>query len=185
MTINMAMGQILVLIVVFIVAAAAAVVVVPQTTTSTFFTSALKHHQKFIAELKSEMVVPSISNNATGTAYFQLDMKDNNKIKYSLIATDLDNVKAAHIHIGKEGEKNGPTIVTLYKTLRPAVLFGRILSVHDIITSDTLEGPLAGKKLSDLVNIMNNMMAYVDIHSQEYPNGELRGQISTTTGMSS
>ena len=99
------MGQILVLIVVFIVAAAAAVVVVPQTTTSSFFTSALKHHQKFIAELKSEMVVPSISNNATGTAYFQLDMKDNNKIKYSLIATDLDNVKAAHIHIGKEGEK--------------------------------------------------------------------------------
>jgi hypothetical protein len=133
------------------------------------------------------MVVPSISNNATGTAYFQVDMEDNNKIKikYSIIATDLDNVKAAHIHIGKEGEKNGPTIVTLYKTLRPAVLFGRILSVHDIITSDTLEGPLAGKKLSDLVNIMNNMMAYVDIHSQEYPNGELRGQISTTTGMSS
>jgi hypothetical protein len=173
MTINMTMGQILILIVAFIVAAAAAVVV-PQTTTSTFFTSVATQQQNFIAQLKSEMVVPSISNNATGTAYFQVDMEDNNKIKYSIIATDLDNVKAAHIHIGKEGEKNGPTIVTLYKTLRPAILFGRILSVDDIITSDILEGPLAGKQLSVLVNFMNNMMAYVDIHSQEYPNGELR-----------
>jgi hypothetical protein len=44
------------------------------------------------------MVVPSIISNATGIAYFQLDKEDNN-IKYSLIATDLDGVKAAHIHL--------------------------------------------------------------------------------------
>jgi hypothetical protein len=108
-------------------------------------------------------------------------MEDNDKIKYSLIATDLHGVKAAHIHSGKEGEKNGPIIVALYKPFRPPVLFGRILSVHDIITSDILQGRLAGKQLSVLVNFMNNRTAYVDIHSQEYPNGEIRGQISNTT----
>ena len=62
------------------------------------FISAFTQQQNLIAELKSEMVVPSIISNATGIAYFQLDKEDNN-IKYSLIATDLDGVKAAHIHL--------------------------------------------------------------------------------------
>jgi hypothetical protein len=170
------MKTILAIIVAFIAAAATL-----SLTTFITFTSAVTQQQKFIAELKSEMVVPPVTSNATGTAYFQLDMEDNDKIKYSLIATDLHGVKAAHIHSGKEGEKNGPIIVALYKPFRSPVLFGRILSVHDIITSDILEGPLAGKQLFVLVNFMNNRTTYVDIHSQEYPNGEIRGQISNTT----
>jgi hypothetical protein len=167
------MKTILAIIIAFIVAAATL-----SLTTFDTFTSAIIQRQNFIAQLKGEMVVPPVISNATGVAYFQLDMEDNDKIKYSLIATDLHSVKAAHIHNGKEGEKNGPIIVALYKPFRPPVLFGRILSVHDIITSDNLQGRLAGKQLSDLVNVMNNGTTYVDIHSQEYPNGEIRGQIS-------
>jgi uncharacterized protein YxeA len=163
-------------IIVAVIAAAATL----SLTTFDTFASAVTQQQKFIAELKSEMVVPPVTSNATGTAYFQLDMEDNDKIKYSLIATDLHGVKAAHIHNGKEGEKNSPIMVALYKPFRPPVLFGRILSVHDIITSDILQGRLAGKQLSDLVNVINNGTTYVDVHSQEYPNGEIRGQISNT-----
>ena len=168
------------IILAIILAIIAAVVTLSLVTTISTFTSAFTPQQNFIAQLKSEMVVPSISNNATGTAYFQVDMEDNNKIKikYSIIATDLDNAKAAHIHIGKEGEKNDTVIVTLYKPFKAPRHLGRILSVDDDITSDILEGTLAGKQLSVLVNFMNNRTTYVDIHSQEYPNGELRGQIS-------
>jgi hypothetical protein len=174
------MKTILAIIVAFIAAAATL-----SLTTFDTFASAVTQQQNFIAQLKSEMVVPPVISNATGVAYFQLDMEDNDKIKYSLIATDLHSVKAAHIHNGKEGEKNGPIIVALYKPFRPPVLFGRILSVHDIITSDNLQGRLAGKQLSDLVNVMNNGTTYVDIHSQEYPNGEIRGQISNRTSIGS
>jgi hypothetical protein len=77
--------------------------------------SGITQQQNFIAELKSEMVVPPVISNATGVAYFQLDKEDNN-IKYSLTATDLASVKAAHIDIGKEGE-NGPVIVSPYTDL--------------------------------------------------------------------
>src|SRR5215210_891804 len=171
------MKTILAIIVAFIAAASTL-----SLTTFDTFTSAVTQQQKFIAELKSEMVVPPVTSNATGVAYFQLDMEDN-KIEYSLIATDLDNAKAAHIHIGKEGEQNGSVIVTLYKPFKPPRHLGRILSVHDIIISDILEGPLAGKQLSVLVNFMNNRITYVDIHSQEYPDGELRGQISNRTSI--
>ena len=176
----MIMKTILVIILVFITAAAS----LSPTTTSTF-TSTLTQQQNFIAQLKSEMVVPPVTSNATGVAYFQLDMGDNIKIKYSLIATDLHGVKAAHIHIGKEGEKNGPIIVALYEPFKSPVLFGRILSVHDIIRSDILKGPLSGKELSVIVNFMNNRTTYVDIHSQQYPNGELRGQILNRTSIGS
>jgi CHRD domain len=174
------MKTILVIIVAFIAAAAT----LSLTTTFDTFTSAVTQQQIFVAQLKSEMIVPPVTSNATGVAYFQLDMEDNNKIKYSLIATDLHGVKAAHIHIGKEGE-NGPIIVELYKPFRPPVLFGRILSVHDIIRSDILKGPLVGKQLFVLVNFMNNRTTYVDIHSQQHPNGELRGQISNRTSIGS
>jgi hypothetical protein len=181
MTIIIIMKTILAIIVAFITAVAT----LSLTTTFDTFTSAVTQQQIFIAQLKSEMVVPPVISNATGTAYFQLDMEDNIKIKYSLIATDLHGVKAAHIHIGKEGEKNGPIIVALYEPFKPPVLFGRILSVHDIIRSDILKGPLAGKELSVLVNLMNNRATYVDIHSQQYPNGELRGQILNRTSIGS
>jgi hypothetical protein len=94
------MKTILAIIVVFI----AAVVTLSLTITISTFTSAVTQQQNFIAELKSQMVVPPVTGNATGVAYFQLDMEDN-KIEYNLIAIDLDNAKAAHIHIGKEAEK--------------------------------------------------------------------------------
>src|SRR5215213_11209721 len=102
------MKTILAIIIAFIVAAATL-----SLTTFDTFTSAIIQRQNFIAQLKGEMVVPPVISNATGVAYFQLDMEDNDKIKYSLIATDLHGVKAAHIHSGKEGEKNGPIIVAL------------------------------------------------------------------------
>jgi hypothetical protein len=47
------------------------------------------------------------------------------------------------------------------------------------ITSADLEGPLAGKQMSDLVNIMKNGGAYVNVHTQQNQNGEIRGQISS------
>jgi hypothetical protein len=176
--------MIMTIILAIILAIIAAVVTLLLITTFSTFTSAVTQQQNFIAQLKSEMVVPPVISNATGVAYFQLDMEDN-KIEYSLIATDLDNAKAAHIHIGKEGEKNDTVIVTLYKPFKAPRHLGRILSVDDDITSDILEGPLAGKQLSILVNFMNNRTTYVDIHSQEYPNGELRGQISNRTSIGS
>src|SRR5829696_6407463 len=168
----------------FITITAATAAAAPLTTTISTFTSAFTQYQDFVAELTSEMVVPPVKSNATGVVYFQLDKKDN-KIDYSLIVRDLDDAIAAHIHIGKEGEKNDTVIVTLYKPFKAPRLLGRILSVDDDIKPDTLEGPLAGKRLSDLINFMNNRTSYVDIHSQQYPNGELRGQISNRVSIGS
>ncbi|MGC2426537.1 MAG: CHRD domain-containing protein [Nitrososphaeraceae archaeon] len=40
-----------------------------------------------------------------------------------------------------------------------------------------LQGPLTGKQISDLVDVMKNVGAYVNVHTQQHQNGKIRGQI--------
>jgi hypothetical protein len=50
-----------------------------------------------------------------------------------------------------------------------------------IITSDDLSGPLAGKNVSDLANIMKQGNTLVEIRTQQHENGEIRGQIQSVS----
>jgi hypothetical protein len=51
------------------------------------------------------------------------------------------------------------------------------------VTADNLEGPMAGSQLSDLIDAMNNGQAYVNIHTEQNPDGEIRGQIVSLGGL--
>jgi hypothetical protein len=44
------------------------------------------------------------------------------------------------------------------------------------ITADRLEGPMAGKQTSDLATAGANGTLYINIHTGQNPNGEIRGQ---------
>ena len=83
----------------------------------------------------------------------------------------------AHIHNGKQGE-NGPPVVPLFKSESPTVLINGKLA-NGNITPSMLEGPMAGKQLSDLSIAMSNGTTYVNVHTEQNPNGEIRGQIMT------
>jgi hypothetical protein len=45
------------------------------------------------------------------------------------------------------------------------------------ITADKLESPMMGKQLSDLALAGANGILYINIHIEQNPNGEIRGQI--------
>ena len=81
----------------------------------------------------------------------------------------------AHIHSGKQGE-NGPPIVPLYKSDTPSGQVSGILAKENI-TADTFQGPMTGKQISDLLTAMQNGEIYVNIHTQQNPDGGIRGQI--------
>ncbi|HZL24628.1 MAG TPA: CHRD domain-containing protein, partial [Nitrososphaeraceae archaeon] len=111
---------------------------------------------------------------ATGSAEFKAPHFDS--IYYSVNVSNIDKVTAAHIHSGKTGE-NGPIVVTLFKTESPSseVMNGILTSGN--ITNADLEGPMAGKTLIDLNKAMELGETYVNVHTEEHPNGEIRGQI--------
>jgi CHRD domain len=97
---------------------------------------------------------------------------------YTINVTDIENVTAAHIHSGQVGE-NGPVVVTLFKedSPTPIMMTGEVLLSEGNITATNLEGPMAGKILSDLTSAMRNEQTYVNVHTQQNPDGEIRGQI--------
>jgi hypothetical protein len=80
----------------------------------------------------------------------------------------------AHIDQDNPNEA-GPVIVTLFNSSSPTGgITGELVGS---ITSANLEGQLQGKQLSDLIALINNGQTYVNVHSQENPNGEIRGTI--------
>ena len=129
--------------------------------------------QKFAATLSAQEEVPPTNSQATGMAEFTV-MGDN--VQYSVNASNIQSVTAGHIHSGKQGE-NGPIVVTLFNYDSPM----NQVAEQGSITADKLEGPMAGKQLSDLATAMSNGSTYVNIHTEQNPNGEIRGQISGTS----
>ena len=48
------------------------------------------------------------------------------------------------------------------------------------LSDASLKGPMQGKTLDDLAAAMDSGDAYVNVHTAEHPDGEIRGQISNT-----
>jgi hypothetical protein len=113
--------------------------------------------------------VPPVQTEATGVAeIIPLGM---DSIAYSVNATNIEGATAGHIHLGAKGE-NGPIVVTLFKYDTPM----NEVSENGTITADKLEGPMAGKQISDLATAGANGTLYVNVHTEQNPNGEIRGQ---------
>lgn len=144
----------------------------------TGFANSAIGQEKFIAGMTGREEVPPVDTIATGSANFEPETEE--ILKYTVNVSDIDGVTQAHIHSGRIGE-NGPVVVTLFKTDSPADEEITGLLSEGNITAANLEGPLTGKQLSDLIALMSNGGAYVNVHSNEFPNGEIRGQITLPT----
>ena len=142
------------------------------------FAGEQQEEERFITELTGFEEVPPVNNtSAIGVAEFKLG-QDN--IMYIVNVTDIENVTAAHIHSGQVGE-NGPIVITLFEEDTPTAAMTTGVLSEGNITATNLEGPMAGQLLSNLTSAMQNEQTYVNIHTQQNPNGEIRGQILNGT----
>jgi hypothetical protein len=91
----------------------------------------------------------------------------------------MNSVMGAHIHSGKQGQ-NGPVVAGLFNPDMSGPPTGTVngLLKKGTLTSTNLSGQLAGKQISDLVNLIKSGGAYVNVHTTKNQNGEIRGQIS-------
>jgi hypothetical protein len=128
--------------------------------------------------LSGDEEVPVRDTSAQGQAIFQVN-PEGTSISYRLVVANIENVTQAHIHLAPAGS-NGGIVAWLYPAAPPSQLIpGRSQGTlgEGEITAASLVGTLAGKPLSDLVDAMQNGGAYVNVHTVQFPPGEIRGQI--------
>jgi CHRD domain len=148
--------------------------------------SAVAQPTNFRTSLSGAEEVPPRETLARGFASFQLS-PDGTELEYRLIVANIDNVIAAHIHLGPAGV-NAPVVAFLFGPAAPAG--GRLNGViaEGTITAANLIGPLAGQPLSALISAIEAGNTYVNVHTSDgvapdntgpgdFPGGEIRGQI--------
>jgi hypothetical protein len=91
----------------------------------------------------------------------------------------INGVTGAHIDSGKQSE-NGPVVADLFNPSMSGPPTGAINGqlTKGALTSSDLTGPLAGQQISALVDMIRTGGAYVNVHTTQNQNGEVRGQIS-------
>jgi hypothetical protein len=140
----------------------------------------------FRAHLTGDEEVPANESLAQGQAIVEVN-EDDTEISYRLIASNIENVVASHIHVGAAGV-NGPVVAFLFGNVPAGG--GRtdgVLATGTITAAD-LVGPLVGQPLSVLIDEIESGNAYVNVHTNDgiapantgpgdFPGGEIRGQL--------
>lgn len=134
--------------------------------------------RNFRTHLAGRYEVPVRDTKAQGQAIFQLN-EEGTALEYKLNVANIENVLQAHIHRGP-ADGTGPIVVWLYPSAPPAQLIpgrfnGRL--AEGTITAANLVGPLAGMTLDALIAEIEAGNTYVNVHTTQYPPGEVRGQL--------
>lgn len=133
--------------------------------------------ETFSASLSGKEEVPPTESSATGWAKFQTD-DNGTQVSYWVNITSLNEITGAHIHNGSAGQ-NGDVVVSLSGPDSAENGDNATLSLNGNITTDDLQGPLEGKELSEMVSLMSDGTVYVNVHTDEFKDGAIRGQIAS------
>lgn len=170
-------------------AAVPQLVPVPGTDGALTTTDPAAIEQVFATSLSGAQEVPPVVTEGSGTVVVALN-PDGSGFRYRLSVENIDNVTAAHLHLGLPGE-NGPIVVPLLgpgapgaAATPPTGAAAGVIAEGDI-SAGSLTGPLAGVPLSVLLELMRSGAIYANVHTAEHPNGEIRGQIKGGLGTES
>ena len=128
----------------------------------------------FHAHLNGDANVPSTDTSAQGEAIFKFN-QDANTMYYKIMAANIEDVFASHIHCAQAGA-NGPIGVTLLFLSEP------VSNPNGVLVEATVSEPDPGNQcgwtsLADVENAIRSGNAYVNLHTTAHHSGEIRGQI--------
>jgi hypothetical protein len=167
-------------VVIILTTAAATLLLLAVATAGLITTIFAQQSFKFTAKLSGSNEVPPVTTAGSGIAIFHvLPVGHQEVLNYELDLKNIRGVTGAHIHIGKQGE-NGPVVAGLFNPSMSGPPTGAIngLLSAGTLTSSELTGPLTGKTIDSLLIIIRGGGAYVNVHTTQDQNGEVRGQIS-------
>ena len=149
--------------------------------------SALANGQSssFGARLRGYDEVPAI--NSAGTGQFTASINSSGtEITYKLTYSGLSSsAVAAHIHLGQRGVAGGVVAFLCGGGTKPACPSSGGTVSGSIVASDIQALSAQGIAAGDLASLLRAMRAgvtYVNVHSTNFPGGEIRGQVSVQEG---
>ena len=149
-------------------------------TTVTVLNLASVQGQQGVQSFSAALSGSANKSNSTGTAKFLVN-ENNSQISYWINVTGIKKINQAHVHNGTTGQ-DGDIVVSLLSNSKSAK--GNAtppkIGFNGNITKGDLRGPMQGKDIPDLISLMGNGSAYVNIHTDKYPKGAIRGQISSS-----
>ncbi|MGH2847800.1 MAG: CHRD domain-containing protein [Thermoleophilaceae bacterium] len=139
--------------------------------------------------LRTELIgyeeVPAVSTGGDGKFKARVS-RDDEEIRYELRYEDLSSpVQQAHIHFGQFAVNGGisvflcsnlddPSAGTQACPPAPAKITGEI--DEDDVIAPTGQG-IAARELDELLRAIRAGVAYVNVHTDMFPGGEIRGQL--------
>lgn len=126
--------------------------------------------QEFMAQLTPDQEPMEVESNATGDAHIQFS-EDGMSLEFTVNAYDLENTLAGHFHSGAPGE-NGPVEVALFENDEPMDYNGEVAT--GTVTAEDLAGDMNWEEFTKAM-VAGNI--YVNLHTEQYPDGEIRGQV--------
>ncbi len=134
-------------------------------------------HGKSVEKIKLS-AIPATKATDSGEADFALS-KDGETIHFVLRARDLENATMGHIHEVGPGGGPGAIIAWLYPTTgeSPMVKEGKTTGVlsQGTIDASKLEGPMKGKTVKELYELIEKGEAGIAVHTKANPGGEIWG----------
>jgi hypothetical protein len=125
----------------------------------------------YTARMNGAQETPANNTKATGSASLSLD---GTKLHYSVEVHNLSGAPTgAHIHVGAMGIA-GPPVYT-FAIKAGSGTSGTISEGTIDLTTDASSG-VSGDSLKTL---LNNGHAYINVHTKNFPGGEIRGQVMT------
>lgn len=134
----------------------------------------------FRAILDGYQEVPAVSS--TGSGRFVMRIVDEDTIDYTLIYNDLEGTTttASHVHLGQKDVNGGVMFFICGGGGRPdcTPTSGRY---SGSVTAADILGPagqgIAEREFEEVLRAIREGAAYVNVHTNKHPGGEIRGQI--------
>jgi hypothetical protein len=142
-----------------------------------------RYSSQFRTHLSGDQEVPSVDTQAYG--YFELKQVEGQALLHYMLTLDnIEQVTAAHLHCAARGQ-NGPVVVPLIEdNAERDYTHG---SISGSITRDDISALSANCRpnidtTDQLIQAIREGMIYVNVHTTQNPQGEIRGQITFGNG---
>jgi hypothetical protein len=134
--------------------------------------SSYAQNEKYRAKLDGNNEVPAINTTSEGVINFKTK---NDMLTWKMNVTGTNDPTGVNIHKGKAGE-NGEVVVDLMKVSKHSDT-PKGMTMRGNVTDSNLAGSMAGQTIADLKTAMANGDTYVNLKTQDHPDGLMRGQI--------